>query len=233
MRKDRVTLGVDRIMQSIANGEFQPGQALPSEANLAAFLDVSRPTMREVVRTLADRGVVEVVHGRGTFVAEVSAWTDVRSRVDIISRTTSKNQVGFYLTEVRRMIEVGASGHAAARATDEDIARMRAALDAYDAAVVANDVLAIVDADVEFHTALIEASKNPFITAVMIPLADELAASRYETSSVPEVCQRAQKHHREIFVAVKNRDEEGAKNAMRRHMTQTFDDIARFVDADD
>lgn len=170
MRKDRVTQGVDRIMQAIADKEFELGQAIPGEAKLAEFLDVSRPTMREVVRTLADRGVLEVVHGRGTFVAPLDQWSDVRSRVDFISRTLSPGEVGFHLTEVRRMIEVGSCGHAAARAEDSDLDRMQTALDAYDAALEAHDVAGIAKSDVEFHNAVFEATKNPVVTALMIPL---------------------------------------------------------------
>lgn len=169
---------------------FAPGQALPGEAKLAAFLDVSRPTMREVVRTLADRGVLEVVHGRGTFVAPLSQWADVRSRVDIISRTSTPAEVGFHLTEVRRMIEVGCSGHAAARADAADLDRMEQALSNYDQAVEARDTAGVVRADVEFHKALFEASKNPVVSALMIPLEDALSASRMHTSAVPEVCAR-------------------------------------------
>ncbi|MBG9292145.1 FadR/GntR family transcriptional regulator [Corynebacterium diphtheriae] len=229
MRKDRVTQGVDRIMQAIADKEFELGQAIPGEAKLAEFLDVSRPTMREVVRTLADRGVLEVVHGRGTFVAPLDHWSDVRSRVDFISRTLSPGEVGFHLTEVRRMIEVGSCGHAAARAEDCDLDRMQTALDAYDAALEAHDVAGIAKSDVEFHKAIFEATKNPVVTALMIPLEGELAASRLRTSAVPEVAERAQEHHRRIYSAIKASDEEGAKNAMRAHMSQTFDDLQRFV----
>lgn len=229
MRKDRVTQGVDRIMQAIADKEFELGQAIPGEAKLAEFLDVSRPTMREVVRTLADRGVLEVVHGRGTFVAPLDHWSDVRSRVDFISRTLSPGEVGFHLTEVRRMIEVGSCGHAAARAEDCDLDRMQTALDAYDAALEAHDVAGIAKSDVEFHNAIFEATKNPVVTALMIPLEGELAASRLRTSAVSEVAERAQEHHRRIYSAIKAGDEEGAKNAMRAHMSQTFDDLQRFV----
>ncbi|WBT09005.1 FadR/GntR family transcriptional regulator [Corynebacterium sp. SCR221107] len=233
MRTDLVTQGIERIMDAIANGTFQPGQALPPEANLAAFLEVSRPTMREVVRTLADRGVVEVIHGRGTFVTPINRWNDVQSRLDIISRNLDAKTIGIYLTEVRRMIEVGSSGLAANRATEEDIAKMKDALVRYDEATASGNVAATTDADVAFHNALLEATGNPFVSALMIPLAGALATSRRKTNEVAEVRSRASVHHHAIFDAISAGDEQAAKDAMRAHMTQTFDDISAFLPGPD
>ncbi|ARU47047.1 FadR/GntR family transcriptional regulator [Corynebacterium silvaticum] len=229
MRTYLVTQGIEKIMDAIADGTFRPGDALPPETNLAAYLEVSRPTMREVVRTLADRGVVEVVHGRGTFVTPINQWNYVRSRMDVISRSLDPKTIGIYLTEVRRMIEVGSSGLAAARATEADIEKMTQALAAYDAATERGDVAATTDADVAFHTALLEATGNPFVSALMIPLAGALAESRRKTNAVDEVRKRASRHHHAILDAVIARDEQAAKDAMRAHMTQTFDDISTFL----
>lgn len=225
MRKDLVSAGIEEMLAAIAEGTFAEGQALPSEQPLAEFLDVSRPTMREIVRTLADRGVLEVVHGRGTFVRPREQWRDIETLVEVWRKEMGQHEMGLYLTEVRRMIEVGSCGHAAERRSEEDIAFMEGCLLRYERAHRDGDIQAANREDVDFHNALLRASGNPFLLAVMRPLQGALAHSRVTTTSRPEVRERASRHHRAILDAVIARDAEGAKNAMRAHMAQTREDL--------
>ncbi|AIG64744.1 GntR family transcriptional regulator [Corynebacterium atypicum] len=229
MRKDLVSQGIDRMLDGIAAGDFRPGEALPAEAELAAYLDVSRPTMREVIRVLADRGMVQVIHGRGTYLNSRDQWTDMVTLVDMVSRSMSAREVGEYLVEIRRMIEVGSCGYAARRATPDDLAAMRLELDRYAEASETGDAEAAAKADLAFHDRVFRSSRNPFLTAIIKPLEVALSQSRLRTSAVPEVRERAAVHHRRIFEAIERGDEEGAKNAMRAHMKQTREDIASFL----
>ncbi len=229
MRKDLVSQGIDRMMDGIANGDFVVDQALPAEADLAAYLEVSRPTMREVIRILADRGIVDVKHGRGTFLVPQSGWRSVETLVGMVSRNMGEKEVGDHLVEIRRMIEVGSCGHAASRATPEDIAEMRRQLERYEAASAEGNAAECRDADMAFHQQIFIATRNPFLTAIMQPLNEALAASRELTSSIPEIRERASFHHRQILSAIESGDEEGAKNAMRAHMAQTSEDISNHL----
>ncbi|MDO5372259.1 MAG: FadR/GntR family transcriptional regulator [Corynebacterium glutamicum] len=230
MRKDLVTQGVDRMLDGIAGGDFVVGQAFPAEADLAAYLEVSRPTMREVIRILADRGIVEVKHGRGTFLVPQSQWRSVETLVGMVSRSMGEREVGDHLVEIRRMIEVGSCGHAAARATKEDVAEMRRQVERYEAASEAGIASECRDADMAFHQQIFLSTRNPFLTAIIQPLNTALSASRELTSSIPEVRERAAWHHRQILSAIEAGDEEGAKNAMRAHMDQTSGDIDKFLE---
>lgn len=218
------------MLDGIASGDFRVGEALPAEADLASYLEVSRPTMREVIRVLVDRGVVRVVHGRGTYLNPQDHWTDMATLVAMVSRRMSAREVGEYLVEIRRMIEVGSSGHAARRATEEDLDAMRAELDRFAAASVEDDAATCADADLSFHDCVFRASRNPFLPAIIKPLEAALSESRRRTSEVTEVRDRAAQHHQVIFAAIARGDEEAAKNAMRAHMKQTRDDIIRFLD---
>ena len=65
MPSTRVNDAINTLFESILNGTFEGGKPLPAEVELAAYLEVSRPTMREAVRDLATRGILDVVHGRG------------------------------------------------------------------------------------------------------------------------------------------------------------------------
>ena len=220
---------IDAILDQIVDGTFAPGEALPSEQDLANLLGVSRPTMREAVRALTDRGILNVVHGRGTYVTEQREWRDLPTLINVVARTTSPRELGRQLTEVRRMIEVGACGLAAQHRTDEDLDALRTCLADYDRAAAREDIEEVVRLDLDFHECIIRATGNPFLAPVMHSLTDALQRSRRVTSAQVEVRERATRHHRDILRAIKVRDAEAAKNAMRAHMTQTRDDIVKFA----
>ncbi|SEA04899.1 DNA-binding transcriptional regulator, FadR family [Bowdeniella nasicola] len=229
MASTRVEYAVTRILDAIADGEFVPGSALLPEDELAHWLEVSRPTMREAVKILKERGVLIVVHGRGTFVADPEQWTDLASIIWWTVRTAPPALAGEHLVEVRRMIEVGACGLAAERRTEEDLQRMRELLDTYDAASLDDDIDHAVAADLAFHQAVLKGSHNPFVAAILHPLEEALRSSRQLTTQVPEVRQRAAAHHRRIFAAIESGDAAAAKKAMREHMTQTRNDLQTFA----
>lgn len=225
-RPGRVDEAIAAILDRIVDGTFAVGESLPPEADLAALLGVSRPTMREAVRSLSDRGVLDVVHGRGTFVAPRGEWRDLPTVIEVLARTTEPRELGVQLTQVRRMIEVGACGLAAEHRTSEDVALMHRLLDEYDVASAARDVDEVVRLDIAFHDAIVQASRNPFLATIMQTLGRALFTSRRTTSARTAVRARAQEHHRRILAAVEAGDPAAAKNAMRAHMTQTHDDIS-------
>lgn len=228
MAKDLVSQGVETMLRAIADGYFSPG-VLPPEAELVEFLGCSRATVREVIRTLSDRGVVVVRHGRGTYLRPQDQWIDMRSLVEVALKSRTPKDVSRNLVEIRRMIEVGSCGHAAARATEVQLQAMERQLLLYDEASARDDAAACASADVAFHQEIFKATGNPFLLAIIQPLESALRRSRELTSSVPEIRERAQEHHRRIFAAISAGDEEGAKNAMRAHMAQTRDDIEGYV----
>lgn len=220
---------VDAILDRIVDGTWAPGDALPAETELAAMLDVSRPTMREAVRALGERGVLRVVHGRGTFVAETSSWTDLPTMISVLSRTSYPSELGEQLTQLRRMIEVGAAGLAAERRSEEDVAELTRLLDEYDIASEAGDMDTIVERDLDFHHRVLVASGNPFLAPIMAALNQAARVSRRITSEQPAVRRRAAMHHRHVLSAIAAGDARRAKEAMRAHMTQTAEDLGRFA----
>ncbi|WP_296140405.1 FadR/GntR family transcriptional regulator [uncultured Tessaracoccus sp.] len=224
-RRALVDGAIEAIMEHIAAGTFVPDEALPPESELANLLDVSRPTMREAVRALTDRGVLHVIHGRGTYVAPQTAWRDLPTLIAMLARTTPPRALGEQLTQVRRMLEVGACGLAAANRDDEDLAALQALLDDYDEAAKRSDLEGIVRCDLAFHERILHASGNPFLAPIMRSLQEALHASRRVTSARAEVRARATEHHHRVLAAIVAQDVPGAKDAMRAHMTQTLEDL--------
>lgn len=229
MTKPLVTATADRILQRIIDGEYSVERPLPREAELAATLDVSRPTMREAVRALSSSGVLQVRHGVGTFVRPVHEWTDMRAIVKFESHNMEPVRLGLKLVELRRMVEVGAAGLAAENRDDSDITALRQILQDYNDAEAANDLDRIVEKDIEFHNRIVLAAKNPFLFAILHGIQEELAISRAATSAQPQIRERAKAHHRAIYEAIASGDVPGAKEAMRAHMTQTREDIVAFL----
>ena len=113
------------LLTSILRGEIAPGQALPSEDDLASQFDVSRPVVREAVKELAVLGLVESRQGRSTRVTQQDDWNHFAPEL-----LAARSEVGavddflLELLELRRLIETGAAGLAAAHASEDDIEKM-------------------------------------------------------------------------------------------------------------
>lgn len=230
MSTDRVTSSIRDILDGIIDGTFSDKNPLPPEAELAQYLDVSRPTMREAVRSLSTGGVLNVVHGRGTYVNPMDQWHDMSVIAYVLTKTRTALELGSQLTMLRHMIEVPAAELAARNRTRPQLAVMSEALDRFDEAVEANNTDAIAQADIDFHDAILQASGNPFISAILHPLRGALAKSRVDTTEVVEVRDRAREHHWAIFAAIKNHDHQAAHEAMAAHIVQTMDDIKSSLD---
>lgn len=231
MAQSRVEATVSQLLDAVVSGSVEVGEALPAETVLAQSLDVSRLTLREAVRILTDRGVLRPVHGRGTFVNPASQWTDLESMIALQSQTSNPRDIALDLVEIRRMIEVGASGLAAERHSDEDLDAMEKILAQYQSDHAADDVVATVRGDLAFHDRILQASGNPFLTTVFDPLRTALLAGRTETSAHHAVRVHAMAHHEVILEAIHDGDAEAARAAMSAHMDQTAHDITTYVSA--
>lgn len=229
MKRDLVGQVVDAIIHHILTGHYREGEALPAEVVLSQELDVSRLTVREGVKILKERGVLDVVQGRGTFVTPRSQWTDLSTVISLALHESSQRTVGLELTELRMIIEVEACALAARCRTHDDLEALGAQLESMETASDDGDVRANVEADLAFHRTILRASGNPFIPVVMSPLQDALAESRFVTASQPEVRARAQAHHKAILRAIEAGDQDAARDAMRAHIIQTRHDLIAYT----
>jgi GntR family transcriptional repressor for pyruvate dehydrogenase complex len=209
-----------QIENSILSGDLKVGDQLPAERVLAEQFSVSRTAVREAVKTLREKGLIEIRSGRGTFVTARTTGT-VRQSIDLLMKFESgKDYVN--LVEVREMLEPEIAALAAKRITDEFITAMTEAVELMESALDNIDLFA--EADLDFHLALAEATQNPIIPILMDSIIDLLREQRKRTGLADGGLQRGQVHHRKIMTAVIDRDPEAARRAMRDHMQQVRED---------
>lgn len=226
-RNTRVDDVTSYILDAIADGRFLPGEQLPGEEKLAELADASRLTLREAVKTLAAQGILRPLQGRGTFVNPIERWISLEA-IMRVRRGSAKDAI-LQLVEVRGFLEIGAAERFARVATDADIEALTEHLDKMRTAHAAGDVTAAMEADLAFHSVIIESSGNPFIAAAMAPLAKVLADARRATSAIPQMRANAIDEHAKILDAVIAHDGAAARTAMRSHMRQTRRDSEAYI----
>lgn len=204
---------VDQIVDAIELGELRVGDQLPSERALAETLNVSRPTLREAIKVLADSGVVEVVSGAagGTFV-----------RSDIVPRGVVQRHFGLRLTEIsgvleaRRLLEPRIAQLAGMWATDEDFEAMAASIEAQRRSI--DDEECFVQLDQRFHLAIARAVRNETVTLLMRSLLRRLAIARELALRAPSQPELAIELHEETLRAIMRRDPREIAVAIDRHL---------------
>ncbi len=209
---------VNQIEQRIAAGELKVGDQLPTELELAKQFAVSRTAVREAVKALREKGLVEIRLGRGTFVTQ-GAEGAVRHSLGLLLK--AENGL-VSLAEVREILEPEIAALAATRITEENITAMKDAIETMETALDNADVFE--EADLDFHLALAEATQNPLIPSLMDSIIDLLREQRKRTGSVEGGLTRGQSHHKKILEAVIQHDSQAARQAMQDHLQQVRED---------
>ena len=210
---------VEQIQSQIISGKLRPGDRLPAERDMAEKFRVSRTAVREAVKTLREKGLVEGHIGRGTFVTDGTA-SAMRGSLGLMMKiggTTGASD----LAEVREIFEPEIAALAAKNATKEQIALMREAVAAMDKKL--NDAEAFVEADLNFHLALARATQNTLIPSLIDPIVDLLREERKGTFRRGGAL-HGQQHHKRILEAISQRNAEAARAAMRAHLKQVRKD---------
>jgi len=209
-----------QVEESILKGQLKPGDQLPAERDLAQRFGVSRTAVREAVKTLREKGLVEAYSGRGTFVTDGKSHA-IRQSLDLMIRVNQ--QEGWtHLAELRHMLEPEIAALATVRIEEQLLATMREAVAAMERSL--NDPDAYVEADLDFHLALAEAAGNPLILSLLDSIVGLLREQRSRIFNVDGGPERGQFHHKRILAAVETRDADAAREAMRAHLQQVLTD---------
>ena len=202
-----VSLVIDRVREALLRQDLKPGDYLPSETELTKTLGVSKSSVREAVKMLQAMGVVEVRRGQGTRVRE-------QPGVDYISPMVFHLLMeGGYpsdLVDLRLMFEPAFSAMAMRRATEEDRARIRTALEGLESSVQAGTQVA--EEDIAFHLAILQATKNPLVIRI-----GETLFQLFKPSiaiSMRHIPERAILDHRRVFEAFLSGDEARLREAV-------------------
>ena len=215
---DRASLTVtraslsDQLEELIVAGRFPPGSKLPSERQLVEQFGVSRPLVREALRSLVERHLVEVQPGRGAYVRHAQA-SDAAHRLDALFRrrqVTPRDMV-----EARTTLECTTAALAAERATPTDVEALERVLARFDRAV---GIVEQVRADLTFHLIVARAARNPVIETMFGAITGPTVELLLRSLSDPEVARAALPYHRTIYEAIRDRAPERARAAMADHL---------------
>jgi GntR family transcriptional regulator, transcriptional repressor for pyruvate dehydrogenase complex len=211
---------VQQIEESVLKGTLKPGDQLPAERELAQQLGVSRTAVREAVKTLREKGLVEAYSGRGTFITDGTSQA-ARQSFDLMVKL-GQAEGSPHLAELRLILEPGIAALAAARVQEPEIVALREAVTVMDGAQ--RDPEAYIEADLDFHLALAEAAANPLILSLIDSIVGLLREQRMRIFNVEGGPQRGQIHHKRILEAIERHDPEMARSAMRSHLEQVRED---------
>ncbi len=213
---------VGQIEQQVIAGDLKVGDILPPEWKLADQFQVSRTAVREAVKALREKGLVEVLPGRGTFITDSITKVATQS-LGLLMKLGSINSFAD-LVELREIIEPEMAALAATRIIDESIVALQEAVTTMDAAL--HDMEAYLAADDNFHQIIAQATQNKLIWSLLDPIVGLLHEQRKKIFLTglggPE---HAQFHHKRILEAITRRDAEAARQAMKAHLEQVAEDI--------
>jgi GntR family transcriptional regulator, transcriptional repressor for pyruvate dehydrogenase complex len=208
---DKVT---DAILESIASNRLKPGDLLPTERELGEQFGVSRTVIREAIRALRAKGMLEVKGGSGVRIVAVNEGTVRESMRHFVKG--SEMDYG-KVDEVRRVLEVAAAGLAAERATPEDIERINETIEQMENAC--DDLESTVQFDIAFHRALAASTHNELFLVLHDSMGEMLLeVRRRNLSRGAERRRLVVEMHRRIRDAVEAHDAEAARLAMIDHL---------------
>ena len=207
----------DDLAEMITNGRYRPGDKLPSEPELAAELNVSRTTLREALRILTTRGLVEVRRGIGTFVTQSRS---IHADYDVLKiQDTNVNVKDLY--EMRLMFEPQAAYYACLRASDDELNTIFRYGELNERMIRHQDPQ-WDETEQKFHNSVASATHNPFITALLPVFNRAIHHGIILASQSPQVAEMTLHDHRVLMQYLKDRNPEGAKTAMYLHIINTM-----------
>ena len=224
---------LDRLGLDICSGRYAPGQILPSENELCERFSFSRIVIREAVKSLAAKGMLEVRRKVGTLVLAPSEWNlfdpDIvawRTQTQGVDRRMSHD-----LMELRRLVEPGAARFAAVRATEIDRAAIREAFEAMRRAVAGEGDY--VSADLAFHTAILDACGNQFVRQMQNAVSAILRTGFEIISRKPGGPAHSLPMHEALCRAIEAGDAAAAENSVLSLIEQAEEDLKARLKADD
>jgi len=215
-RRKRADEIAEHIERAISTGEFKEGDAMPSEKELAERFGVGRPSVRQALFTLQQQGLVEITSGARARVTAPSGKFLMGQMASLIRRVTSTGHGQEHMEQARLLLEAGMAWQAARVATDEDIGRLKAALDANASAI--GNTGAFIRTDVAFHAELAIITRNPIFTSIYDALVGWLIDQRTTTIHMPDADKLSVRDHTSVYEAVAARDPMRAFLEMSSHL---------------
>lgn len=205
-----------QIREAIRQKIFLPGDRLPGEFDLAEKFGVSRTAVREALRLLSGRGLVDIRKGSGVYVTEMDMSNVVDPLYELLEMKCGEGAL-LHILRVRLFMEPEITRMAVLNCSDEDIAYLEGKYN--QMAAHQDDPLKNIENDIKFHRRIAAASNNPLVPIIMEPIfqiLDKFISSTYRQSHAGKM---AIKYHHDLVQHFKNRDADAAFNTMRQHLT--------------
>ena len=204
-----------QIHRLIVAGRLKPGDRLPPERELAEMFGVSRTSVRDAIRVLEMRGLVEPRHGEGTVVTQIPIDAIVSPLADAL---VASKDLTTDLFDMRKMLEPPLARAAALRASDEDLTSLEAILERQADRIRAGEI-AIAE-DNAFHYRIATAAKNQVVLRVMDVVMELLQDSRARSLQGPGRAEKSLGGHHRILSAIRDGDPDAAAEVMLRHIEE-------------
>ena len=205
---------IEKIKAMIVSGELAPGDRLPPEKELAERLGLSRNSMREAVKALEVIRVLDVRRGDGTYVTSLEPRLLLEAMSFVVDLHDHESLLEIF--EVRRVLEAHATGAAAGRATDTDIAGLRSELRSVQPDT---DIETLVEHDVRFHGAIVSLGGNRYLASLVDSLTSQTVRARVWRGLTEDgAVERTLHEHRGIVDALAAHDVELATSLATVHV---------------
>ena len=206
------------LTELILDGTFGAGDQFPSEAELAKSFGVSRVVLREAMKALEARGLVEIIQGKGILVAEPRSF-QASEALSLLLRRKMTTMVELW--DARVVLETATADRACQRITPDQLETMRQALSRWSQPNI--DIGTLVAEDERFHMVLVQASQNAVLALLMKTIADLLRESRKTTLTFgpgPDIA-----GHTAILNALEEKDRGAVRRTMLAHLQHAKDDL--------
>lgn len=219
------------IQKIIVDTDLQPGDKLPSQAELASRLGVGSRSVREAIKTLEARGIVETHQGKGVFVKNNSLDFFLEVLNDsLVFDVYKDSKLLLQLTYVRRLIETNVIHDLAERPRTEMLKDLIEILDGMERCLPGQDLERYNMLDVKFHVTLVAAIGNDILVTLYHNLASLLIKSVVRTGNIAGSLEQSLVDHRRILEALIARDPERARKLMDRHLSKTQNSLLEMLE---
>jgi GntR family transcriptional repressor for pyruvate dehydrogenase complex len=218
---------VKRIKSFIMDENLESGSKLPTEAEFCEMLGVGRSTIREAFRVIQALGLIDVQHGKGTFVKRKTEEESLdKIRLWFMEKESKVNKV----MEVRMAIKPLAIRLAIQHGLKEQIEQIVEIHEDFSVAVSNNDIIVMATLDEASHSAIVEASDNPLLTKIEKLLSNSLIEYRMRSFAMKKNTMHALKSNQYILDALLSKNEKAAEKAVQEHLKISLEDITELLE---
>jgi len=213
-----------RLLSLIKEKQLRPGDKLPPERELAAMMQVSRPSLREALQALSLMNIIEIRQGDGTYVTSLEPEL-LAEPLDFIFSLNDSTLLKLF--EARKIVEVGIVALAAQRISAAEIEELETCLEKSLRAT--DDPQAFLEVDLELHKRIMTAAQNPLLSRFMDSISQLGRVSRSRTTEIPGLTKQSAEDHRAIVAALKAHNPEAARQAMLQHLNNVEQKLKALV----